>query len=157
MHRIFVYGTLKRGFPNHVGAMTDLFCLGRFRTVEAFPLVVGGEWFSPYLIDEPGEGHRVFGEVFEANDEAFDALDRIEGTHLPGGYRRISIVIEDVDGGAPFQAWTYVKDRKTIRGIRTNPMEEYAQDPRYVIPSKRTSCFQARTQTGRGLPARGRV
>ena len=141
MNRVFVYGTLKRGFPNHVGAMTDLSCLGRFRTADAFPLVVGGAWFSPYLIDEPGEGHRVFGEVFKVNDEDLEALDRMEGTHLPIGYRRISIAIADADGGAPFEAWTYVKDRETIQGIHSDPMEEYAHDPRYVIPSKRTAEF----------------
>jgi len=141
MHRVFVYGTLKRGFPNHDGAIADLPCLGRFRTAQAFPLVVGGDWFSPYLIDEPGEGHRVFGEVFEVDDEGLEALDRMEGTHLPVGYRRISIAIEDKHGAATFDAWTYVKDRETIRGIHSDPMEEYAQDPRYVSPSKRTTGF----------------
>ena len=56
MHRVFVYGTLKRGFPNHDAWMKDYPCIGRFRTCVAFPLVVGGKWFSPYLIAEPGVG-----------------------------------------------------------------------------------------------------
>lgn len=141
MHRVFVYGTLKRGFPNDITGMNDFPCIGRFRTVDAFPLVVGGKWFSPYLIAEPGEGHRVFGEVFEVDDHGLEKLDRMEGTQVPNGYRRIRVAIEGEDGNAPFDAWTYVKDRASIEGVHSGPLVEYALDARYVIPSKRTSKF----------------
>lgn len=141
MHRVFVYGTLKRGFPNHDAGMTSFAFLGHCRTAKAFPLVVGGKWFSPYLIDAPGEGHRVFGEVFEADERGLATLDRMEGTHLPAGYRRIAIAIEDAAAGQIFDAWTYVKDRAAIEGDHSDPMEEYLPDPRYVVPEKRTSVF----------------
>lgn len=141
MHRVFVYGTLKRRFPNDVAGMTNFRCRGRFRTVDAFPLVVGGKWFSPYLIAEPGVGHKVFGEVFEVDDQGLETLDRMEGTHVPNGYRRMRVAVEGEDGNAPCDAWTYVKDRATIDGIHSEPMEEYARDPRYVIPAKRTDDF----------------
>ena len=141
MHRVFVYGTLKRGFPNHGAWMKDYPCIGRFRTCDAFPLVVGGTWFSPYLIAEPGVGVPVFGEVFELDDRGLEVLDAIEGTDVPNGYRRIGIAVEDADGGAPFDAWTYVKDRAAIEGIHSEPMAEYALDPRYVPPSKRRTEF----------------
>ena len=63
MHHIFVYGTLKRNFPNHhfIGKIAKY--EGRYKTVEAFPLVVGGPWYSPYLIDEPGVSVSVIGEL----------------------------------------------------------------------------------------------
>ena len=146
MHRVFVYGTLKRDFPNHDAWMKDHPCLGRFSTCVAFPLVVGGTWFSPYLIAEPGVGVPVFGEVFELDDRGLDVLDAIEGTDVPNGYRRIGIAVEDAGsggggGGAPFDAWTYVKDRAAIEGIHSGPMAEYTLDPRYVIPSKRRTRF----------------
>ena len=141
MHLVCVVCTLKRGFHNDITGMKDFCCIGRFRTVDAFPLVVGGKWFSPYLIAEPGEGHRVFGEVFEVDDQGLEKLDRMEGTHVPNGYRRIRVAIESEDGSAPFDTWTYVKDRDTIESIHSEPMVEYALDPRYVIPSKRTSNF----------------
>ncbi len=141
MHRVFVYGTLKRDFPNHDAWMKDYPCIGRFRTCDAFPLVVGGKWFSPYLIAEPGVGVPVFGEVFELDDRGLEVLDAIEGTDAANGYRRIGIAVEDADGSAPFDAWTYVKDRATIEGIHSEPMAEYARDPRYVIPSKRRTRF----------------
>ena len=141
MHRVFVYGTLKRGFPNHDAGMKDVRCLGRFRTVEPFPLVVGGTWFSPYLIDEPGKGMRVFGEIFEIDDDGLAKLDCMEGTHLSNGYSRISIGIEGANGSFPFDAWTYVKRRDAIEGIHSEPLDEYLPDPRYVVPANRTCEF----------------
>ncbi len=141
MHRVFVYGTLKRDFPNHGAWMKDYPCIGRFRTCVAFPLVVGGTWFSPSLIAEPGVGVPVFGEVFELDDRGLEVLDAIEGTDVPNGYRRIGIAVEDAGGGAPVDAWTYVKDRAAIEGIHSGPMEEYARDPRYVPPAKRSTGF----------------
>ncbi len=141
MHRVFVYGTLKRDFPNHDAWMKDYPCIGRFRTCDAFPLMVGGKWFSPYLIGEPGVGVPVFGEVFELDDRGFEVLDGIEGTDVPYGYRRIRIAVDDADGGTPFDAWTYVKDRAAIEGIHSGPMAEYALDPRYVPPAKRRTGF----------------
>ena len=101
---------------------------------------------SLVLIAEPGVGVPVFGEVFELDDRGLEVLDVIEGTDVPNGYRRISIAVEDAGsggggGGAPFDAWTYVKDRAAIEGIHSEPMAEYARDPRYVLPSKRTTEF----------------
>ncbi len=141
MHKVFVYGTIKRGFPNDITGVIDFRFIGRCWTLNAFPLVVGGKWFSPYLIAEPGVGHRVFGEVLEVDDLALEKLDRMEGTHVPNGYRRINTTIESEDGKTTFDAWAYVKDRDDIEGIHSEPMKEYTLDPRYVIPAKRTSDF----------------
>jgi gamma-glutamylaminecyclotransferase len=123
MHRVFVYGTLKRGFPYHEVGMKGHRFIGRCRTCDAFPLVVAGKWLSPILIAEPGVGHRVF--------------DDLEGTHLPIGYHRLMISVENVDGGAVLDAWTYVKDRSRIDVIHSDPLEEYHLDPRYVPASER--------------------
>jgi len=141
MHRVFVYGTLKRGFPNFQAGMKDFPCIGRCRTVDACPLVVGGRWHSPYLIPERGVGYRVYGDVFEVDAAGLATLDRMEGAHLANGYRRISVGIENPEGGAPFDAWTYVKDRDAIDGIYSDPMQEYELDPEYVTSSKRTCDF----------------
>ncbi len=141
MHRVFVYGTLKRGFPNDISEANGFHWLGPFRTIEAFPLVVGGRWFSPYLIAEPDEGHRVLGEVFEVDDQGLRELDRMEGTEVANGYRRIRLAIESEDKSTAFDAWTYVKDREMIEGVYSEPMIEYELDPKYVHPAKRTSDF----------------
>ncbi len=131
MHRVFVYGTLKRGFP-YAAEMDGERLLGRYRTREAYPLVVGGRWFSPILIAEPGVGQRVFGEVYEVGDTMLAHLDGLEGTHHPLGYTRITIDIVSLDGAGEFEAWAYVKDRARIGVIHSHPMEEYRLDPRYV-------------------------
>ncbi|MGI9425028.1 MAG: gamma-glutamylcyclotransferase family protein [Hyphomicrobiaceae bacterium] len=137
MQRVFVYGTLKRGFPNHAGVMEPFPYIGRATTLDSFPLVVGGPWFSPYLIAEPGQGHRIAGEVFDVDERGLTILDRFEGTHLPNGYRRAKISIVCEPDARPSDAWTLVKDRLTIDGIHSAPMAEYAFDPRYVHPSRR--------------------
>lgn len=140
-HNVFVYGTLKRGFPNHQGAMSMAAYIGEVCTLVAFPLVVGGRWFSPYLLDEPGTGQRVNGELFSVDDAGLAMLDELEGLHVVSGYRRIAIAVQAAQDGNVVEAWTYVKRRETIEGIHCEPMREYQIDPRYVVPSKRDSAF----------------
>ena len=139
MHRVFIYGTLKRGFPNHQAGLAEARFIARVQTLEAFPLVIGGRWFSPYLIDEPGQGLKIFGELFAVDDEGLALLDRMEGVGHPLGYRRITVAClhEEQD----LEAWTYVKDRRAIEGIHSDAMAEYEPDPRYVSPSERSRAF----------------
>jgi len=133
MHKVFVYGTLKRGFQNYESGLADAHCAGRFRTAEKFPLVIGGKWFSPNLIDEPGNGYRVYGEVFDVTADCLAVLDRIESVHRPNGYKRIRIAVEPDAGGSAIDVWAYLKDRANIDGIHTEPMAEYVFDPRYIV------------------------
>ena len=81
------------------------------------------------------------GQVVMENEFLNEKIDRMEGTHVPNGYRRVGIAIEGPDGGGPLDAWTYVKDRDAITGVHSDPMEEYALDPRYVRPGKRSTAF----------------
>ena len=137
MHNVFVYGTLKRGFPNHATGMKSTAFVGRFRTCGRFALVLTGPWYSPVMIDEPGVGHRVAGEVFAVGDAELGTLDRLEGTDLPSGYHRTQIEVENIETGAVMKAWTYVKRRAQIEVVLSAPMDEYSIDPRYVPPSRR--------------------
>ena len=61
MHRVFVYGTLKRGQPNHPLILNPEFgtakYIGPARTVEKFPLVVASECNIPFLLFAPGKGN----------------------------------------------------------------------------------------------------
>ena len=60
-HLVFVYGTLKRGQPNH-GFMTKAengkaTFIGEARTVDKWPLVVATKFNIPFMLDKPGLGH----------------------------------------------------------------------------------------------------
>ena len=65
---VFTYGTLKQGHGNHY-LMQDLIrqkdavFLGAHVTHQPHPLVIGPHGI-PYLINLPGYGHRVKGELY---------------------------------------------------------------------------------------------
>ena len=143
MNQLFVFGTLKRGFPNYEVGMSGLRFVGRCRTCEAYPLVVAGEWFSPVLIFEAGLGSRVFGELYEVDDAALDRLDFFEHVHLPTGHNRLKIAVEMVassgDGEGVLDAWAYTKNRSQLEVIHSELTDEYHHDPRYVPPDDRPS------------------
>lgn len=60
MNRVFVYGTLKNGQPNHFrlmdpGSGTSTF-VGQGQTLEKYPLVIDRSWNLPCLLKLPGSG-----------------------------------------------------------------------------------------------------
>ena len=126
---IFVYGTLKRGFLNH-GLMAGAAFLGEARTIQAYPMVVQGQTFSPVMMPEPGVGHRIVGELWQVDDAQFVRLDDLESTHLPTGYIREQIAVES-EGGSVTKAWVYFKPRDRVKVIYSEPHADY-QDRRYA-------------------------
>ena len=58
--KVFVYGTLKKGFANHYLMETEANGVARFitrgHTKEAFPLVVGTDAFIPFMLPLQGQG-----------------------------------------------------------------------------------------------------
>ena len=46
MFNLFIYGTLKRGYPNHDEYLADEKFLGEYRTIERFPLIIANKWFA---------------------------------------------------------------------------------------------------------------
>ncbi|KAG2318285.1 hypothetical protein Bca4012_069387 [Brassica carinata] len=81
---VFSYGTLKRGFSNHV-LMQDLIRSGDasfkgvYQTLEKYPLVCG-PYRVPFLLNKPGSGQRVTGELYEVSPRGLSRLDELEGT-----------------------------------------------------------------------------
>jgi len=63
VHRVFVYGTLKNGQPNHhwLGASK---CLGRGHTLEMYPLIIATQYNIPFLLYAPGQGNHVKGNLY---------------------------------------------------------------------------------------------
>ncbi|KAK6118470.1 hypothetical protein DH2020_047737 [Rehmannia glutinosa] len=94
---IFTYGTLKQGFSNHallqdMMSTGDATFLGSYRTVHTLPLVCG-PYRVPFLINLPGRGHRVSGELYAVSPAALAKMDELEGVSR-GHYERLPIEIE---------------------------------------------------------------
>jgi gamma-glutamylaminecyclotransferase len=134
VNRIFVFGTLKRGYANHHEGLGGRTFLGAYRTACPYPLIIEGRWFTPMMMPEPGIGHVVTGELYEVDDETLATLDRIETAHF--GYSRQSIEIVSCADGSVATAWVYFKDREFISEVHSGYLSEYT-DRRYVHTSQR--------------------
>ncbi len=142
-HRVFVYGTLKQGFPNaHV--MKGRRVSGRFVTVERLALFLMGEGHVPWLLGagEAGvPGEHVEGELYEVAAEDMQALDTLEDIGQPLGYVRAPITVRRLgpageahtaDTGPVvqaevFQAEVYMQRLAHLNGQRlhTGPLSVY--------------------------------
>ncbi|KAA3468540.1 AIG2-like protein [Gossypium australe] len=76
---VFTYGTLKRGFSNHVLLQDlmrtgDAVFKGSYQTVEKYPLVCG-PYRVPFLLNMPGSGHRVTGELYAVSSRGLARVD----------------------------------------------------------------------------------
>ena len=98
--RVFVYGTLKRGFCNHA-LLDEAEFIGEATTVERFGFYLGADDYAPevdeipYLYRQPkaaNEAMAVHGEVWEISPATLWQLDRLEGH--PDWYRRESIQVQ---------------------------------------------------------------
>lgn len=70
--RLFVYGTLKKGFNNHHFLQDATYI--EEATIKGTLLNLG--WFPGYIPEGEGEVH---GEVYEINDEILKRIDHLEG------------------------------------------------------------------------------
>ncbi|XP_055965780.1 gamma-glutamylaminecyclotransferase [Sorex fumeus] len=142
---VFVYGTLKSGQPNHALLLDRANGCATFRgcgrTLEPFPLVIAGPYNIPYLLQLPGTGHCVRGEVYAVDEPMLRFLDDFED--CPDMYQRTpATIVLDGEPGAPqetLQCFLYSKatyppewvclphhedyDSQGAHGLRYNPRE----------------------------------
>jgi gamma-glutamylcyclotransferase (GGCT)/AIG2-like uncharacterized protein YtfP len=88
--RLFVYGSLMRGEPNHHVLGSSAVFLGLARTARRYRLLDLGPY--PALVE--GGSCSIAGELYEIASSILPELDRFEGP--PDLYRRASI---ELDGG----------------------------------------------------------
>ncbi|XP_623476.1 putative gamma-glutamylcyclotransferase CG2811 isoform X4 [Apis mellifera] len=90
LQRVFVYGTLKRGEPNHclIQDTENGYAkfLGLGRTTIPYPLIIATDYNIPFLLKKPGFGHHVFGEVYDVDSKMLKKLDELE--EHPAFYKR---------------------------------------------------------------------
>ncbi|KAK7263985.1 hypothetical protein RJT34_31586 [Clitoria ternatea] len=98
---IFTYGTLKKGFSNHpllqdLIRSGDASFVGNYATAVEYPLVCG-PYRVPFLLNLPGAGHRVHGELYSVSTRGLARMDELEGTSR-AHYERLPIKLVPVDG-----------------------------------------------------------
>ena len=140
-HLLFVFGTLKQGFRNaHVNRGRRLG--GNFATVAAYPLLIMGPRCLPWLLDRPGEGLPVVGQVFEVDGQALAAMDVLERVDDPLWYRRQPIRVRphppgDGAGAEAVDAFVYFGSEAGFEGqaVHAGPLAEYtlAHAAQFVI------------------------
>uniref|UniRef100_A0AAZ1X6G5 Gamma-glutamylaminecyclotransferase n=2 Tax=Oreochromis TaxID=8139 RepID=A0AAZ1X6G5_OREAU len=96
MTRVFVYGTLKKGQPNNYRMFDSnngkAEYLGSAFTIQKYPLMITTEYNIPFLLNIPGQGHRVHGEIYKVDDQMLKFLDTFKS--VPTIYQRTVVQLE---------------------------------------------------------------
>jgi gamma-glutamylaminecyclotransferase len=143
MIRLFVFGTLKKHFPFHSACLDGAKYVGACRTLEAYPMFVAGPWFAPMMLDKPGDGLRVSGELYEIDPPRLAAIDAMESVGKPGNFR-ISIEGEPLEGGGSCRAFAYAKSEELARPVHSAFLADY-QDRRFIPPWNRRAQMKGTT------------
>jgi gamma-glutamylaminecyclotransferase len=67
----------------HDVALAGVRRLALVRTVRRFPMFVAAPWFAPMMLDQPGIGHQVTGELYEVDDARLARIDALESVGKP--------------------------------------------------------------------------
>ncbi|GLV33571.1 uncharacterized protein CBL_21375, partial [Carabus blaptoides fortunei] len=110
LHKIFVYGTLKKGEPNHhwfskiENGVVKFVCDAQ--TSEKYPLVIATKYNIPFLLSSPGIGNNIRGELYEVDDATFEKLDELED--YPKFYAREQKTVSSLSGNMKYDnCWIY--------------------------------------------------
>lgn len=113
VQKVFVFGTLKEGFPNFKTNKGIRF-RKNFKTKESYPLYLVGERYSPWLILNSGKGSPIKGQVFEVKNDAISTMDVLERVNEPDGYSRVSLVVICLESGEEFSVVAYGKPQEML-------------------------------------------
>lgn len=109
--KLFVYGSLRQGFPNH-HLLTEggAVLLGEYESEEKLYMVGLKSGAYPYVIDESLHPTcvqtTIRGEVYEVTYDLMQRLDLFEGH--PNHYTRVPIIVHQNDKFKPTIAYTYI-------------------------------------------------
>lgn len=100
LFQVFVYGTLKKGEPNHCWLTNQENGFAKFisngKTDTQFPLIVATKYNIPFLLNVPETGHNVNGEIYSVDEEMLKNLDDLED--YPELYDRNIFNVKGSDG-----------------------------------------------------------
>jgi len=110
--KVFIYGSLKKNKKLH-SYLKDAKFLGYASTAEKYPLIISKSGWYPYLLNYPGRGFRVKGEVYDVNYTLLKRLDRLE--EVPRYYKRKKIRVKLKSKTCKVYVYIYGKKRKFLK------------------------------------------
>lgn len=132
---VFIYGTLKRGFALHDKGLSNARFVGNVVTVEPYPLYIAAPFYGPMMLNLPGEGLPVHGELFEISDADLPLLDDLEDVGKEGSFRSI-LSVKAAQGGLVHDATGFMKGENWLDPLHTGYLSEYT-DRRFIPPWNR--------------------
>ena len=139
-YKVFVYGTLKSNQPNNYvlqngGAYLEnspqkkefkpAKLISKAETIQKYPLVIASKYNIPYLLDKPGVGYQIKGEVYEIDDLLLAILDDFEG-HPDYYLRREESVKLQLDAEKEqVQCWTYFLPKFKVEMLELQFLSDY--------------------------------
>lgn len=125
---VFVFGTLKEGFPNFA-TNNGTRLPGVYTTREPYPFYLVGERYSPWLINMPGHGTHVSGQVFVVGEATLAQMDILERIAEPDGYQRalIEVVPDSSAQASALSVFAYLKAPEHLADtkIQLGPLDNY--------------------------------
>lgn len=82
------------------------------------------------MLNEPGVGLQVIGELYSVDDLALPNLDRLESVGKLGNFQAV-IAVEPVEGGASCSALAYMKARELATPAHSDYLNTY-EDRRFI-------------------------
>ncbi|XP_056319289.1 gamma-glutamylaminecyclotransferase A-like [Danio aesculapii] len=105
MVHVFVYGTLKKGQSNHHELMNTTHGQADFitcaRTKDPYPMVIATEDKYPFLLNVPGSGQQVYGEIYKVDQKMLEFLDWFN--KCPELYQRTLIQLKILKGNGEYE------------------------------------------------------
>lgn len=91
-HYLFVYGSLKKGFDNHI-ILKEANYISNAKTINKFAMYKEENKNYPYIVKNESIGHIIEGELYKITSENIWAkIDEFEGA--PNYFKRINIRIK---------------------------------------------------------------
>nr|XP_053621475.1 putative gamma-glutamylcyclotransferase CG2811 isoform X2 [Plodia interpunctella]XP_053621476.1 putative gamma-glutamylcyclotransferase CG2811 isoform X2 [Plodia interpunctella] len=138
LHNVFVYGTLKRGEPNHYLLEKAENGIGNFivegKTKTKYPLIIVTKYNIPCLLHYPGRGFHVRGEIYEVDDKMLSKLDKLEG-HPNYATREIDdIEVMRRQGNEIIKCWVYFLKQFKVELLSVPHLENYTSSGSHGKP-----------------------
>ena len=133
---LFVYGSLRRGFPNHFLLEKSIY-MGTYSTVDKYHMIGQVSKSFPYVVDSETEFDdanptHIIGELYDIEADVLQDLDELEGH--PDFYTRRTVQVADESREHTYSAYVYILENPgIIRGLKNNSRFELVPSGNWLI------------------------